>query len=288
MKSHKKIIATLVVSLMIIISVLPANAYVPKGTDSSNGAKNILLVYAGYYNPANYNGREVGVWDKDKFMPYVTHFDENGKPDDFFFDTFLFLGTSTPYGGNTGRYYPFGSGHPGQMKDWQWFLDRVFTENQQLDALNQAVEEADQQLNQNDHKVLVYMMLPFPDPQSTDFGDIDNSGTSLNLSSLDNREKAIKWYIDQFISRFNNADYKYLKLGGFYWMQEDLDTTVQGEAESVKYASDYLHGFGLKLGWIPYAGAELKAEGNKYGFDWTIIQPNHYFNEGSTYESIEN
>ncbi|MDI3312500.1 MAG: DUF4855 domain-containing protein, partial [Thermoanaerobacterium sp.] len=288
MKSWKKIIPAIVISLMVILSVLPASAYMLPGIDSSNGAKNILLVYTGYYNPANYNDEEIGVWDKNKFMPYVAHLDENGKPDDFFFDTFLFLGISTPYGGNMGRYYSFVSGHPGQMRDWQWFLDRVFTKNQQLEALNQAVEEANQQLNQEDHKVLVYMMLPFPDPQSTDFGDIDNSGTSLNLSLLDDRKKAIKWYIGQFINRFNEANYKYLKLGGFYWMQEDLDTNVPGEVESVRYTSDYLHELGLKLGWIPWAGAELKAEGNKYGFDWTIIQPNHYFNEGSTYETIKN
>ncbi|MCJ8012172.1 DUF4855 domain-containing protein [Paenibacillus sp. KQZ6P-2] len=267
---------------------MPANAYVPPGTDISNGAKNILLLYTGYYDPANYNGQQVGVYEKEKFKPYVSHLNQNDEPDDYFFDTFLFLGIKSPYGGVTGgRYYGSPDTHPGQKQDWQWFLDRVFTQNQQLDALNQAVKEANQKLNQPDHKVLVYMMLPFPDSQSTNFGDIDGSGTSLDFSSLEAREKAIKWYMDQFMSRFNDANYQNLKLAGFYWTEEDLNTSIPGETESVKYTSDYAHSFGLKLGWIPYRGAMNYTNGNKYGFDWTCIQPNRYFDTSSTYSRIK-
>lgn len=287
MKFYKRIMAAIVVSLMIILSFIPANAsYMPKGTDNSNGAKNILLVYSGYYNPSAY-GQQEGTWNEDKFMPYVAHLNQKGQPDDTFFDTFLFLGISTPYGGSTQRYYNWegNTTHPGQKQDWQWYLDRLFTKNQQLDALNETVKKVDKRIKIDDHKVLVYIMLPFADPNSTNFGDIDGSG-SLNLSSLASREKAIKWYIDQFTKRFKAENYKYLKLGGFYWMQEDLDPSVSGEVDSVKFTSDYLHNLGLKLGWIPYSGAYLKSEGNKYGFDWTLIQPNHYFDDSSTYKRI--
>jgi hypothetical protein len=278
--------------LAVLLLLLAANgqasaAYIPPGDARADGAENILLVYAGYYNPDNYNGQEVGVWDTDKFLPYVGHLNEHGDPDGFFFDTFLFLGLRTPLGGDLHRYYSWvADSHPGTKADWQWIMDRMFEKNRQFDALDKAVETVGARLHDPDKKVNVYMVLPFPDSQSTAFGDLDDDGAADSLASLDNRNLAVKWYVDQFVERFQAANYAHLKLSGFYWMQEDLDTSVPGELDNVRFTVQYLHQLGLKLGWIPWSGAGMKGQGNSAGFDFTIIQPNHYMNQNTTIDRI--
>ncbi|MBB6732739.1 DUF4855 domain-containing protein [Cohnella zeiphila] len=273
--------------MLLTASGQAAAAYIPPGDAKTDGAENILLVYAGYYNPDNYDGQQIGEWDKDKFLPYVGHLTEHGTPDDFFYDTYLFLGLKTPLGGDLHRYYTWVTdSHPGTKADWQWVMDRMFEKDRQFDALNQAVKTVGNQLHDPDKQVNVYMVLPFPDSQSTEFGDIDGDGAADSLASLDNRNLAVKWYVDQFIERFRAANYDHLKLSGFYWMQEDLDTSVPGELDNVHYAVQYLHEQGLKLGWIPWSGAGMKGQGNSAGFDFTIIQPNHYMNQNTTIDRI--
>ena len=230
--------------VLLITSVFPIELafaeYLPKNNEKSNGASNILLVYTGYYNPDNYDGERVGDFDKEKFLPYVGYLDDKGVAQDYFFDTFLMLATNSPYKGSLTRYYNWVEGSkPGTLKDWQWAMDRMFVKDLQLDALEQAVEEVSKQLGDADKKAKVYLTLPFADPQSKDFGDFNGDGKVKNLESLETREELIKWYIDTMTERFENQKYKHLELCGFYWLQEDLDRSVQGEEESVRYASGY-------------------------------------------------
>lgn len=262
-----------------------AFAYFPKNNEKSNYASNILLTYLGYYNPENYDGEKIGDWNKEKFLPYVTHLNEKGKPDDYYFDSFIMLTLSSPYKGALTRYYSWvKDSKPGTIEDWQWAMDRPFEKNLQLDALEEAMKYANNKLNGN-RKAKVFLTLPLADPQSKNFGDVDNDGVSEDLTSLEAREKVVKWYIDSSLSKFDKNEYKNIELSGFYWLQEDLDPAVAGEPELVKYTAKYLNDKGLKLGWIPWSGAGLKAEGNKRGFDFTLIQPNHYF-ESSTIQRV--
>jgi hypothetical protein len=284
---RKSWIAALLCLLIVSEAAPAAHAYIPKQDEKADGASNIMLVYAGYYDPRNYNGQEIGVWDREKFLPYVAHLNERGRPDDAFFDSFLFLGLKTPLGGSLHRYYSWvQDSHPGTKADWEWILDRMFVKNQQLDALDQAVRQVGAQLHDPDMQVKVYMVLPFPDSKSTQFGDLDGDGQTDSLESLENRNKAVSWYIDEFIRRFQAANFAHLKLSGFYWMQEDLDTSVPGELDNIRYTVGYLHDRGLKLGWIPWSGAAMKGQGNAAGFDFTIIQPNHYMNANTTIDRI--
>jgi|GEM_PF-1268882 len=262
-----------------------AFAYFPKNNEKSKYSSNILLTYLGYYNPENYDGEKIGDWDREKFLPYVTHLNDKGKADDYYFDSFIMLTLSSPYKGSLGRYYNWvKDSKPGNIKDWQWAMDRPFEENLQLDALEEAMKYANSKLKGN-RKAKVFLTLPLADSQSKNFGDVDNDGVSEDLTSLEVREKVVKWYIDSSLSKFYEKKYKNIELSGFYWLQEDLDPAVAGEPELVKYTSKYLNDKGLKLGWIPWSGAGLKAEGNKRGFDFTLIQPNHYF-ENSTIQRV--
>ncbi|UVI31820.1 DUF4855 domain-containing protein [Paenibacillus spongiae] len=283
--------AGFLLAVMLVLSLWPSAAsaaYFPKQHERSNYASNIALIYTGYYNPANYDGVRIGDFDKDQFLPYVGYLNAEGKSEDYFFDTFLMLTTGSPHKGSLARYYDWVAGSkPGTLADWQWAMDRVFEEDLQLDGLEQAVEQVSADLNDSGKKVNVYLTLPFPDPQSRDFGDFNGDGTVKDLQSLDTRKELIKWYIDAMSARFEQKQYKHLSLSGFYWLQEDLDTTVPGEQESVQYASAYLNGMNMRLGWIPWSGAGEKANGSRLGFDFSLIQPNHYFDRNSTVKRVE-
>ncbi|WP_127595506.1 DUF4855 domain-containing protein [Paenibacillus lautus] len=286
----KRSICLILVSVMTAFLAIPAAsaAYLPKNDPRSNYSSNIALIYTGYYNPANYDGENIGDYDKDKFLPYVGYLDEQGRAQDDFFDTFLMLSLQSPHGGSLHRWYDWvPNSVPGRLVDWQYAMERPFVKNLQLDALDQAVKQVGSDLENRDKQVNVYLTIPFPDPQSRDFGDFNGDGVSDDLISLEARNELVQWYIDTMVERFKSKGYKHLKLAGFYWLQEDLDTTVQGEAENVKATSDYLNSKGMRLGWIPWSGAGEKGNGNKHGYDFTLVQPNHYFQAETTIKRIE-
>ncbi|SDM89810.1 DUF4855 domain-containing protein [Bacillus sp. OK048] len=291
MKGYFKriIFCFIAICLFLGAPMIPVRAeFLPKDDPKTNHSSNMVLIYSGYYDPANYDGEKIGDYDVEKFMPYVGYLNDKGIAEDYFFDTFLMLVTKSPYNGSLARYYSWVEGaKPGTLKDWKWAMDRVFVKNQQLDALDKAVKKVGSTLDNKDKKVNVYLTLPFPDPQSKDFGDFKGDGTSANLESLETRNELVKWYIDEMVSRFNERNYKHLNLAGFYWLQEDLDTTVPGEKENVQYASEYLNRLDLRLGWIPWSGAGEKANGNRHGFDFTLVQPNHYFQADTTIDRIK-
>ncbi|UNK16188.1 DUF4855 domain-containing protein [Paenibacillus sp. N3/727] len=276
------------VGMSSIFSPVTSAAYLPKNSEKSNAASNIALIYTGYYNPDNYDGVKVGDYGKDQFLPYVGYLNEEDVAEDYYFDTFLMLTTSSPYKGSLARYYDWvAASKPGTLQDWEWAMDRVFEKGIQLDGLEAATEQVSGDLNDPGKRVNVYLTLPFPDPQSKDFGDFNGDGIVKNLESLDTRKALIRWYVDTMTARFEQQNYKHLKLSGFYWLQEDLDKAVAGEQESAKYASEYLQQRGMRLGWIPWFGALEKANGNRLGFDFSAIQPNHYFDEDSTIQRVE-
>jgi len=286
-KRHLSLLLALLSAAALVLPSAYA-AYIPKNDPKSNYASNIVLIYTGYYNPDNYQGERIGDYTKDRFLPYVGYLDAKGKAQDYFFDTFLLLTTASPHHGSLTRWYSWvPNSVPGRLVDWQWAMDRPFEKNLQLDALDRAVAEVSRTLGDKDKKVNVYLTLPFPDPQSRDFGDFNGDGISEDLQSLDVRNELVKWYVDEMIARFQKKDYKHLTLAGFYWLQEDLDTTVPGEAENVRYAASYLNSLGMRLGWIPWSGAGEKMRGNQYGFDFTLVQPNHYFQADTTIQQIE-
>ncbi|WP_082867231.1 DUF4855 domain-containing protein [Paenibacillus elgii] len=286
----------LLTALLVLASVIVTNffpsvslaAYLPKNSEKSNGASNIALIHTGYYNPNDYDGMKVGEYDKERFLPYVGYLNDKGVAEDYFFDTFLMVTAYSPYKGSLGRYYDWAAGsRPGTLQDWKWAMDRVFEKGIQLDGLEAAVEQVSGDLKDPGKRVNVYFTLPFPDPQSKDFGDFNGDGTVKNLESLDTRKALIRWYVDTMAARFEQQNYKHLKLSGFYWLQKDLDTTVAGEQESVKYAAEYLRERGMRLGWTPWFGAREKGNGQRLGFDFSAIQPDHYSDESSTMARVE-
>ncbi len=290
MKKGISFIALLIVILIFLNqpnNSLAASGYFPPDTAASGNVNNMVLIYNGYYGGnKTYEGKEQGTYDKETLLPYVAHLNSNDVIDDTLFDTFLFLGLHA----SDGRVYHEILTNPANASiksSWDWYINRLYTSNQQLDALNQATIQTANTLGLTNHKSKVYIMIPFPNSNITNFGDVDGDGIGENLQAdpLNNRYKVVKWYIDTVLSRWNQANYSHLELKGFYWLQEDITVSNPGEVQLVKNTGNYLHSLGLKYSWCPWSQATQKHNWSSYSFDFCFQQPNHYFDK-SNYDRI--
>ncbi len=289
----KKGVSFTVLLLLILIffnhpnNSLAVSGYFPPNTSASGNVSNMVLIYNGYYGGnTTYEGKEQGTYDKETLLPYVAHINSNDVIDDTLFDTFLFLGLHA----SDGRVYHEILTNPANASiksSWDWYINRLYTSNQQLDALNQATIQTANALGLTNHKSKVYIMIPFPNSNITNFGDVDGDGIGENLQAdpLNNRYKVVKWYIDTVISRWNQANYSHLELEGFYWLQEDITVSNAGEVQLVKNTGNYLHSLGLKYSWCPWSQATQKHNWSSYSFDFCFQQPNHYFDK-TNYDRI--
>ncbi|ALS26563.1 hypothetical protein IJ21_11590 [Paenibacillus sp. 32O-W] len=291
-----KSLCLLMVALLMLSTGVPAMspkaeaAYFPPDSPSGGELKDLVLIYSGYYNPANYGGEDISAWPREQFKPYTAFLDKQGNRLDTFFQEFLFLGLNSPYGHSFHRETDVAKA--GVKQDWEWFLDRIFTsEMLQLNALNEETKQTAQELDRPNLKSKVVIMIPFANEIVTQFGDVDGDGVSENLTTLAGRNKVTRWYIDQVIQRFNENDYSHLELSGFYWLKEDMDTTKPDEVQLVKDTADYIHSRGSYIFcWIPWSRAYAATQWASFKFDFAILQPNHFMNRDNTTtpETIKN
>ncbi|MBE3576334.1 MAG: DUF4855 domain-containing protein [Limnochordales bacterium] len=280
-------------SLMVSGTVRAAEAtwatagYFPPGTEASRGASNIILIYTGYYASG------AGDWDLISALPYVAYGKMTpGEPGslpkiewvDWFFDTYLFLGLQAP----SGRAFdsPLRAA-PARMEDWQWYIDHLFEEGAQLGAFDEAVAFAKQKgLGPEDYRGKVIIMIPNPITSQRDFGDVDGDGKSENFSTIgqtskqasEARIKAVRWYVNQVLERWQARNYQNLELIGFYWVEEQVHTSALSETPTLRTVADDLHQQGYLLFWIPWFNAPGARNWKQYGFDVVIHQPNYMFN----------
>lgn len=88
--------------------------------------------------------------------------------------------------------------------------------------------------------------------------------------------------------RSNGTSTKYTAVGqrpatsigasAFYWYSEFVSrqTTVNEDA-LIRWTSEYVHGKGAKLQWIPYYFARGWSDWKANGFDTALMQPNYTF-----------
>jgi len=252
--------------------------YFPKGDPRSGGVNDLMLIY----NNVGSN------WMMIDALPYVAYIspiypDYQLNVEDYFFDSFLFLALTAPDG------HAFDApsrGTPAVKEHWQWFIDKIFDGTNQLSAFERAYEVANEQLGE-DAKGKIYIMIPNPMSEIKDFGDVDGTG-SLNFSwgdakkATDHRFRAVKWYIDEVLKKWEQANYQNLELLGFYWVEEAIHYGVPGEVELINKVTDYIHEFDLKHTWIPYFTSSGHNRWEEAGFDFVMHQPNHMFSSTST------
>ena len=262
----KKILISTIAILLLLTNLLcfeaTAATKVPTA-DDMGGYENLCLTYTFRYSASD-NGRH---YEQD-LLPYTGYLDKNGKVQDFFFDSYLFL-PCMGYGPSGARMH-LQSGNPTKAIDWTAYVDDTFYNNANVDALESAFGKTKAALNDTKSKAGVFFTLLYPSTEATNFGNL--GGKNLNFSKLEDRKYAIKWMIDEQIKRFEQAGYKNLELVGFYWLEEF--TNSSGDDQLLKYASDYLHSKGLKFIWIPWYQANGYQKWESFGFDVACMQPN--------------
>lgn len=242
--------------------------------EATAGIHNLSLLYNGHY--ANGDGD----WSKEEIIPQISYVDQAGEPVDWFFDGVLTLGLISP----DGRDYGGGA----NLNDWNWYLDKTFDADGEMYQLNEATKEVGAKLGQPDHKTKVVVMIPDTGEYQTDFGDVDGDGISENFnggaigeeSAMANRQKAIRWWMDQVLQRWESNHYSNLELVGLYWLSEQVSTSASGP-DMLKYVNGQIHDEGLKSFWIPHFLAYKSYMWDEVGFDATAFQPNYFFEDMS-------
>lgn len=235
-----------------------------------NGYENVCLTYTfDYYN--SYTNR--GAHDVESLLPYVGYYDRNGELQDYFFDSFLFLPCVSlgPSGGSMVGSFE----DPSNLLDWTMYIEDTFKEGYNVDALNTAFGQVKSELSDNsERKAGVFFTLLYPIHTQTDFGTVN--GENLDFSNNEHRKKAIKWIIDEQISKYTLGGYENLDMVGFYWFEEYLFNYeyTSADIELINYTADYLHSLGLKFIWIPWYVAYGTTNWQSLGFDVACMQPN--------------
>ena len=247
------------------------NAY-PKFDDLC-GIHNLLLAYNCIPRDKR-TGDGRGEITYEEFLPHLAYYDKLGVMRDTFFDGFLFL----PYSVFTySKYYKCAEG-------WHDYIDNLFVPDRNVDALNRAAATVGSALSLRDYKVNVCFSVLHTKVRYGDhpdkFGDLDGDGADEDMESFEGRKKAIKWCIDETLSRFEAGNYENLTCGALYWFEEDVAYGDKLELPLIQWTADYLHSLGKKLFWIPYYQASGYGEWKDVGFDVACMQPNFAFRDG--------
>jgi hypothetical protein len=229
--------------------------YLKPGTAAVGGVSDLCLIYHG--------GAKRPVWNTANLLPYVAYVDGRGRPRDWLFDSFLLIEFQTDRGSAFDT-----------PSDWQWLLDAWFRPDTGLAGLEGAVEQAGKALGQPDHKVKVVITMPVPSVQTRDFGALPGTDAKLDFSRDADHEAALRWYIDACLTRWRARNYRHLELVGMYWVGESIPAADRALVQAV---AGELHERGLKLFWIPFAGAEGVIGWQELGIDATLMQPNEFF-----------
>ena len=186
--------------------------------------------------------------------------------DGWLFDAFLFLhqralsGQST-MNGTTDR------------ADWECQLDAWFAPGRDLHALDAAIEAARPAHGPVAPRQVI-LSIPYPNPQVTDFGDVDGDGVSEDLGTEEGRTTVAQWYIAEAQRRFAGAGYRNLELWGLYWMNEGA---ADADIALARVFSDAVHAAGKRVLWIPWFMAPNWERWREMGVDVAIMQPNYAF-----------
>ncbi|MBR6002608.1 MAG: DUF4855 domain-containing protein [Bacteroidales bacterium] len=234
--------------------------------------------------------REPHVWDAARFAPHVSWKAPDGS-EHWLFEGFLFLEGSDWVHNRT---MVLGPGESADKDVWQYQLDLWLGKDGCVAELDKACEEVAGRIGAPSRKRGVIIGIPdaimferFSDKQSstTYWGD------GLDFASVDDRLKALRWYIDSAREMFAALKAQHLELSGFYITSEeiylpyDIDVNCKYKNWDViaPALADYCHASGQGLYWIPYHMGPGYQYWKKLGIDQAWMQPNWYWdlrNEG--------
>lgn len=228
--------------------------------DLLGGVKDIFLAYHNATHPRKEND----------LLAEVAYLDKDGNIKDTMFDGFLFLMSGqfpSGSGGGTGGVLKY------NKSDMEWLLNSLFTEGQNILALEETVGKVKAALSLPDsYKVKYFVSLYYP--ESDNFGDIDGDGVNENLKQMSGKAKVLKWWISQFEAKRATYKFKNIEFCGYYWYNESLSSD---QIPMTKEVADYIHSYRSQFFWIPYFSAGGVSEWRKYGLDMACLQPNYAF-----------
>lgn len=232
----------------------PQGTSYPTAFDSA-GIRNMLLVETGA------NG-SLGTWSTKDFAPMIEYV-HAGYMVSPLFDTMLFL----PYGNVEDT-----------VSGWTNYMDDLFTPNQQLSALNQAVANT-HSLFTPVQKEKVVLSIPYFPYGGHDFGMVDGQSVNFGGSPQDPngtqaRIAAMNWYVKTLLAKWQAADFQNLQLVGLYWNEEQIPLGQPDEQALLKVAEQTAYDNDLPLFWIPFYGANQSSQWKSLGFNAAWLQPN--------------
>jgi len=254
-------------SLQVPPSVSPPGPPTPSGylrpqDPGSGGISNMQLVYTDGYG-------SLGTWTESDFTPMIASENGSGQPTGWMFDASLF----SPYSVTTSVY------------GWSSWVDNLFSPTIDLSALNQSVGSLKQELQDPGFTESVVITIPGLSSDPSNFGATDSVNSTLNLdpaqvgatTALENKAKAVDWYVQKVLSMWQDAHLNNLRLAGFYWQPESVNEADPNDAELIEATSAIVHDAGMTLFWIPFYGAIDVPQWRQLGFDNVTIQPHVAF-----------
>ena len=264
--------------LLILTTLLPLLACQGHQSPSSSPAAYQDIDLVGYWH------REPRQWDAARFAPHVSWKAPDGS-EHWLFQAFIFLEGSDWVHNKT---LVMGHGESAGKDVWQYQLDLWLGADGGVAELDKACAEVAGRIGPPERKRGVIIGVPdaimfqnfFDKTSSTAYW-----GDGLDFSKVEDRLKALRWYMDSAREMFKALDTKYLELAGFYITAEeiylpydiDVNCRYKNSEEIIPAIADYCHAEGQGLYWIPYHMGPGYKYWKKLGIDQAWMQPNWYW-----------
>lgn len=204
-------------------------------------------------------------WTVNEWTPYVVHTFQNGEKK-WLFQGFSFLEFKI----NKKSFIHSKKHEPATKAEWERLIDLLFVNDRCLDALDQTISYYKNIIGNPPFRHKITIAIPMPIKGQTNWGSI--GGKKMNFNDENDRIKAIKWYIDRFLSEYKKHKYENFDFEGFYWMEEDMEQT-RGLAVQI---SHYIHQLGYDHYWKPYLSASGSTYWDECNFDYCYLQAGGY------------
>jgi hypothetical protein len=238
----------------------------PEEIPSTKMAVDLALIYHG--------GPQRLDWNTASIKHYV--YREENKKVEWLYDGFLFLEFIANINGQQVdfEYDGLRGGRAATKADWSWLLDRTFANGKGPHAVESTLDSLARLKKYPPFRRRAVFALPTPIFDQKNWGAVDHK--NLDFNKVEDRAKAVIWYIDQIIDMWKQSGYRHLDFGGFYWTHEAVLDKHQ-DRELIGLIKTYLDEIDQPLSWIPYYGAENSPFWKEIGFDTAFQQPNYFF-----------
>ncbi len=179
-----------------------------------------------------------GEVNKQQLYPLASYIGENGRPVDVMFNSFLFDMSS----GVT-------------LDEWEADIDRVFSVEGGIHALNSAASDIKRMLNSSDIKYGVYFCAPIPKPSLKPFGDINRDGISEKLLDTEDCLRAFELFVSIVARRIKISSLAELEIKGFLWYGDTSNAPL------VTGCNEIINRYGFNSVAIGYDTEKLKELG---------------------------